>query len=125
VGLVLRRSLFIEGATPGTRTDADHAGEHPGQVALIGKAAGQRHIRERQAAIAQLLLGQKTIYGATYAATTGHKYRLDHDWSIKAFFGKKRPIVQMRDSSESNRRFARPLAPRRVSCFAAGTSNRR
>ena len=52
-----RRSLFIQRPTPGARTDADHAGEHPGQVTLISEAAGQRYIRERQSAIAQLLLG--------------------------------------------------------------------
>ena len=49
--------MSLEGATPGARTDADHAGEDPGQVALIGETADQRHIRERQAAIAQFLLG--------------------------------------------------------------------
>jgi hypothetical protein len=49
--------LFIQRPTPGARTDADHAGECSGQVALIGKAADQGHIGKRQAAIAQLLLG--------------------------------------------------------------------
>ena len=52
-----RRSLFIQRPTPGARTDADHAGEDPGQVTLIGEAAGQRHLRQRQAAVAQFLLG--------------------------------------------------------------------
>ena len=41
-----RRSLFIQRPTPGARTDADHAGEGPGYVTLIGGAAalGEREI---------------------------------------------------------------------------------
>jgi hypothetical protein len=34
-----RRSLFIQRPTPGARTDADHAGEGPSHVTLIGGAA--------------------------------------------------------------------------------------
>jgi hypothetical protein len=49
-------SLFVERSTPSAWTYADHAGEDPGQVTLIGEAAGQGHIRQRQSAISQLLL---------------------------------------------------------------------
>ena len=48
-------ALALIAAPASAGTDADHAGEDPGQVALIGKAAGQGHIRQRPACIAQLL----------------------------------------------------------------------
>ena len=39
------RSLLVECPTPSTWTYPDHAGEYSGQVALIGKATGQGHLR--------------------------------------------------------------------------------
>src|ERR1700736_3062992 len=49
--------LLVERPTPGARAYADHSGEDPGKVALICKAAGQGHVRQRQLTIAQLLFG--------------------------------------------------------------------
>src|SRR5260370_15903335 len=49
--------LLLERATPSARAYANHTGEDSGEVTLICKAAGERHIRQRQSIIAQLLLG--------------------------------------------------------------------
>src|SRR5262249_14719546 len=38
---------------PRARADADHVGEHPRKMALVGKAAGQRHVRKPSRRIAQ------------------------------------------------------------------------
>ena len=50
--------LLVERSTPSARAYADHAGEDSGEVALIRKAAGQGHVRQRQSIVAQLLLGK-------------------------------------------------------------------
>jgi hypothetical protein len=48
--------LFGERSSPGARTYANDAGEHSRQVTLICEAAGQGYIRQRQSAVAQLIL---------------------------------------------------------------------
>src|SRR5262249_48534415 len=40
-------------APPDARADADQVGEHPRKVTLVGKAAGQRHLRKPSRRIAQ------------------------------------------------------------------------
>jgi hypothetical protein len=50
--------LLVERPTPSAGAYANHAGEDSGEVALISKAAGERHIQQRQSIVAQLLLGK-------------------------------------------------------------------
>ena len=50
--------LLVERPTPSAGAYANHAGEDSGEVALICKAAGERHIQQRQSIVAQLLLGK-------------------------------------------------------------------
>jgi hypothetical protein len=48
--------LLFDHSTPGGGAKPHHAGEYSRQVALIGKAASQRHLRHRHSAITQFLL---------------------------------------------------------------------